>query len=183
MSLSRQVLSSPFDVEQRPRETSTQTQKGGNRIKVKENGGSSLIARNSTTEDSACSVNQQPGSISFDSRLIKNDSPRHIFANPIVTVKEQPQQHNSKDESKSRQDAKKRKDSTPPPVKGRQHISIQTDDYNDTDTVVSDNNFQEKLNTFSMEKLSIDATTEVKREVVEETASCNDEPQKGNVPP
>jgi len=87
------------------------------------------------------------------------------FANPIVTVKEQPQQHNSKDESKSRQDAKKRNVSTPPPVKGRAHMSIQTDGYNETDTVVSDNNFREKLSALSMEKLSIDAPTEVKREL------------------
>ena len=179
MSLSRQVLSSPFDVEQRPRETSTQT--GGNRIKVKENGSSLVAPGNNTTEDPACRVDQQSESISFDSRLIKNDSPHYIFANPIVTVKGQPQ--HSKDESKSRQDTKKRNDSTPPPVKGRQHISIQTDDYEDTDAVVSDNNFQAKLSALSMEKLSIDAPTEVKREVVEEIASCNDEPQKENVPP
>ena len=109
MSLSRQVLSSPFDVEQRPRETSTQ--KGGNRIKVKDK--SSLVVPTSI----ACSVNQQPESIILD---------QSIFANPVITVKGQPQQHSSKDESKS-QDAKKRNDSTPPPVKGRQHISIQTD--------------------------------------------------------
>ena len=124
MSLSRQVLSSPFDVEQRPRETTTQN--GGNRIKVKENG-SSLAAPRIDTKPKNFNLDQQPGSISFDNRLIKNDK----FANPIITVKGQPQQHSSKDESKSR-DVKKRKDSTPPPVKGRQHISIQTDDYNDS---------------------------------------------------
>jgi len=154
MSLSRQVLSSPFDVEQRSRETSTQN--GGNRIKVNEKGSSLVAPRIDTTEDAACSVDQQPGSISFDSRSIKND----IYANPVVTVKGQPQQHNGKDESKSRQDTKKRNDSTPPPVKGRAHMSIQTDDYNDADAVASDNNFQAKLSTLSMEKLSMDAPIE-----------------------
>ena len=170
MSLSRQVLSSPFDVEQRPRETSTQN--NGNRIKVKENGSSLVAPRIDTEHD--CSVDQQSESIVFDSRLIKND----VFANPIVTVKGQPRQ-----QSKSRQDTKKRNDSTPPPVKGRAHMSIQTDDYEDFDAVVSDNNFQAKLSTLSMEKLSIDAPTEVKGEVVEKIASCNDEPQKENAPP
>jgi len=102
------------------------------------------------------------------------------------TVKGHPQQH-SKDESKSR-DAKKRKDFTPPPVKGRQHISIQTDDYNynNTDTVVSDNNFQAKLSTLSMEKLSMDAPTEEGEEAKptgDAATSCNEEPQKENVPP
>lgn len=127
MLLSRQVLSSPFDVKQRPRERASTK---GNRVKVKEKG-SSLVAPRNVDDTEPDSVDQQPESTLFDSRLIKND----IFANPIVTVKGQPQQH--KDQSQSRQ---KKNDSTPPPVKGRAHISIQTDDYDDTDAIASKRN-------------------------------------------
>ena len=50
----------------------------------------------------------------------------------------------------------------------------------------SDNNFQAKLSTLSMKKLSIDTLTEEGEEAKptgDAATSCNDEPQKENVPP
>ena len=143
MSLSRQVLSSPFDAPQRPRtEASIQN---GDRKRVKE-GGSNLasnimvdtrvvrrsifnpsMVKNNSAEESST----EPGCILFDSRLIRGD----VFANPIVTVTGGQQ---SDDENQKRNDAcSRRAISTPPPVKGRHHAEVQTDDYPDMNETLS----------------------------------------------
>ena len=143
MSLSRQVLSSPFDAPQRPRTVASR--QSGDRKKVKEVGSGLLHAGNimsdtrvvrRSTFTAATSNNndeQQPGCVIFDSRLIKGD----VFANPVVTVKNQHQQGNNDDAKKIHQ-TRQRAISTPPPVKGRRHISIQTDDNAGGDTSVDD---------------------------------------------
>ena len=153
MSLSRQVLSSPFDAPQRPRTVASR--QSGDRKKVKE-GGSGLahagnimsdtrVVRRSTfiAATSKNNINnnttysggndKQPGCVIFDSRLIKGD----VFANPVVTVKNQHQQGNN-DDAKTIHQTRQRAISTPPPVKGRRHISIQTDDNAGGDTSVDD---------------------------------------------
>mmetsp|Transcript_2439 Transcript_2439/g.5152 ORF Transcript_2439/g.5152 Transcript_2439/m.5152 type:complete len:168 (-) Transcript_2439:363-866(-) len=147
MSLSRQVLSSPFDVQQRPRTAASR--QNGDRKRVKE-GGSSLANSNnmvdtrvirkstfnaSTAENTnAMESNEQSGCILFDSRLINGD----VFANPIVTVTGQQHSNgeNQKQASRGTSACGRRTMSTPPPVKGRCHISVQTD--GDTDTIEID---------------------------------------------
>ena len=145
MSLSRQVLSSPFDAPQRPRtEASIQN---GDRKRVKE-GGSNLasnimvdtrvvrrsifnpsMVKNNSAEESST----EPGCILFDSRLIRGD----VFANPIVTVTAGQQSQNH-DENQKRNDAfSRRAISTPPPVKGRHHAEVQTDEYPDMNETLS----------------------------------------------
>ena len=143
MSLSRQVLSSPFDTPQRPRTVASR--QSGDLKKVKEVGSGLLHAGNimsdtrvvrRSTFTAATSNNndeQQPGCVIFDSRLIKAD----VFANPVVTIKNQHHQGNNDDAKKIHQ-TRQRAISTPPPVKGRRHISIQTDDNAGGDTSVDD---------------------------------------------
>ncbi|KAL7536313.1 hypothetical protein ACHAXR_007076 [Thalassiosira sp. AJA248-18] len=140
MSFSRQVLSSPFDAPQRPRTAASR--QNGDRKRVKE-GGSSLannsnimvdtrVVRRTPTLFNASmalakkhdsnEMDQVSSCILFDSRLIKGD----VFANPIVTVTGN---HQGNDESqKEGNKSARRTISTPPPVKGRRHISVQTDD-------------------------------------------------------
>mmetsp|Transcript_7257 Transcript_7257/g.18036 ORF Transcript_7257/g.18036 Transcript_7257/m.18036 type:complete len:202 (+) Transcript_7257:156-761(+) len=149
MSLSRQVFSSPFDVPQRPRTAASR--QNGDRKRVKE-GGSSLatnsnimvdtrvvgpcVVRRSTLNGTTVKKNasehsnedQRPGCILFDSRLIRGD----VFANPIVTVTGQ--QHENKKRGRGTSAFGHRAMTTPPPVKGRRHVSVQTDDI-DTSTV------------------------------------------------
>lgn len=149
MSLSRQVLSSPFDAPQRPRTVASR--QSGDRKKVKEVGSGLLHAGNIMSDTrvvrrstfiAATSNNinnntnsggndKQPGCVIFDSRLIKGD----VFANPIVIVKNRHQQGNN-DDAKTINKNRQRTISTPPPVKGRRHISIQTDDNAGGDTSV-----------------------------------------------
>ena len=155
MSLSRQVLSSPFDAPQRPRTVASR--QSGDRKKVKEGGSGLLhagnimsdtrvvrrsmftaatsndINNNNNTDSGSSNDKQQPGCVIFDSRLIKGD----VFANPIVTIKNQHHQGNNDDAKKIHQ-TRQRAISTPPPVKGRMHISIQTDDNAGGDTYVDD---------------------------------------------
>ena len=88
---------------------------------------------NNDTTDSGSNDKQQPGCVIFDSRLIKGD----VFANPIVTVKNRHQQGNN-DDAKKIQQTRQRAISTPPPVKGRRHMSIQTDDNAGSDMSVDD---------------------------------------------
>mmetsp|Transcript_42309 Transcript_42309/g.76325 ORF Transcript_42309/g.76325 Transcript_42309/m.76325 type:complete len:187 (+) Transcript_42309:61-621(+) len=153
MSLSRQVLSSPFDVAQRPRTAACK--QNGDRKRVKE-GGSSLanskimvdtrvVRRNPFNPSRAKHDNvmqsdntdQQPGCILFDSRLIKGD----IFANPIVTVTgghECNDGENRKEaDSRGASACGRRAMSTPPPVKGRHHVSVQTDHFDMIDAGIS----------------------------------------------
>lgn len=136
MSLSRQVLSSPFDAPQRPRTAASR--QNGDRKRVKE-GGSSLatnnimvdtrIVRRSVLFDGSMAkgfencnddTDRKSGCILFDSRLTKGDK----FANPIVTVTD-PRQGSKGNDQKTRKSGPL---STPPPVKGRNHVSVQTDD-------------------------------------------------------
>lgn len=176
MSLSRQVLSSPFDAPQRPRTVASR--QSGDRKKVKEGGSGLLhagnimsdtrVVRRSTftaatsknninndTTDSGSNEEQQPGCVIFDSRLIKGD----VFANPIVTIKNQHHQGNNDDAKKIHQ-TRQRAISTPPPVKGRRHISIQTDDNAGGDTPVDDTRDETSRQTSacanSLEDLTID---------------------------
>ena len=152
MSLSRQVLSSPFDAPQRPRTVASR--QSGDRKKVKEVGSGLLhagnimsdtrVVRRSTfiaataknninNNTTYCGGNdKQPGCVIFDSRLIKGD----VFANPVVTVNQHQQGNN--DDAKTIHKNRQRAISTPPPVKGRRHISIQTDDNAGGDTSVDD---------------------------------------------
>ena len=138
--LSRQVLSSPFDVPQRPRSAASRQ---GDRKRVKEQGSTlkggqsannimvdSRVVRRSTlmvrnkNEVERSSGDKVPGCILFDSRLIKGD----IFANPIVTVT-----GGSPNKKQGRPSSSHghRVITTPPPVKGRRHVSVQTDEDED----------------------------------------------------
>lgn len=147
MSLSRQVLSSPFDVPQRPRTAASR--QNGDRKRVKEVGSTlansnimvdTRVVRRSTfnpflaknmndyvmEESSTDSADhQQPGCILFDSRLIKGE----VFANPIVTVSHL--QQGNDDQKRPKSACGIQTMPTPPPVKGRHHISVQTDDDKD----------------------------------------------------
>eukprot|EP01083_Nonionella_stella_P129432 392750_1 len=73
---------------------------------------------------------QNPGCILFDSRLIKGD----VFANPIVTVTGN--QHENRRQS-NRRSSGSRLVTTPPPVKGRKHVGVQTEGTGRIDVGVS----------------------------------------------
>lgn len=127
MSLSRQVLSSPFDVPPRPRAEASKDAKGGeSRIFFRQRILNPSTANTSENVTSAETEDQQPpGCILFDSRLIKGD----VFANPIVTVTGQ-LQCNADEKNEAGRGASergRRAVSTPPPVKGRHHVLVQTD--------------------------------------------------------
>lgn len=142
MSLSRQVLSSPFDVPQRPRTVASR--QNGDRKRVKE-GGSSLANSNiqprrstfNPSKNDDAMETDNTGCILFDSRLIKGD----IFASPIVTVTGQHQcndgENRKEADSRGASACGRRAMSTPPPVKGRHHVSVQTDHVDMIDAGIS----------------------------------------------
>ena len=124
--MSRQILSSPFDwdvhqkVEEDGSSVATSNIMVDTRVVRRRTFNASSIKN---AEDMKLST-EQP---SFDRRLIIGD----IFANPIITV-------TGKDAKKQTMKGPaacgQRTISTPPPVKGRHHVSVQTDD---TDTDIS----------------------------------------------
>ena len=124
--MSRQILSSPFDwdvhqkVEEDGSSVATSNIMVDTRVVRRRTFNASSIKN---AEDMKLST-EQP---SFDRRLIIGD----IFANPIITVTGKDAK---KQTMKGPAECGQRTISTPPPVKGRHHVSVQTDD---TDTDIS----------------------------------------------
>ena len=139
--MSRQIFSSPFDAPQRPRKATASHQRI-HHVRGKRCGGSISNLNNIMVDSRVVRLNtfhrtsenntnaklfrtQQPVTMQFDSRLIMDDT---IFANPIVTI--------SGEDADNKQQSVERKTagcggerpvtSTPSPVKGRRHISVQT---------------------------------------------------------
>ena len=148
--MSRQIFSSPFDAPQRPRKATASHQRI-HHVRGKRCGGSISNLNNIMVDSRVVRLNtfhrtsenntnaklfrtQQPVTMQFDSRLIMDD----IFANPIVTI-------SGEDADNEQQSVEKKKTgcggerpvtSTPPPVQGRRHMSVQT--VGDADRVDAD---------------------------------------------
>lgn len=138
--MSLQIFSSPFDAPQRPRiivesqqhhDSNRWLAKDGGCVKIKSNNimvDSRVVRLN--TLISASTKNNAIGSVTADNRLMTGD----IFANPIVTIP------GGEGVDVKLQGGKKQAahtPSTPPPVKGRCHISVQTED-EDNETINDD---------------------------------------------
>jgi len=141
MSASRQIFSSPFDAPQQPRRASTSQQNNENRGRVKDCGGHIVNSSNIMVDSRVIRLNtfhsarsngitakpdtqyKQHGAVLFDSRLGTGD----IFANPIVTIIGENDVEQSEEKQIAASGGERIKASTPPPVKGRCHTSVQTD--------------------------------------------------------
>lgn len=128
----RQILSSPFDwdvhsgdrkLEEDGRSVATSNIMVDTRVVRRR----TFNASSTKNDADAKFSTDQPGCIKFDSRLMSCD----IFANPIVTVTDE----DAKKQVKETPACGRRTVSTPPPVKGRRHISVQTVDDTDTSDV------------------------------------------------
>ena len=141
MSASRQIFSSPFDAPQQPRRASISQQNNETRRRVKDGGGHIVNSSNIMVDSRVIRLNtfhsarsngitakpdtqyKQHGAVLFDSRLGTGD----IFANPIVTIIGENDVEQSEEKQIAASGGERIKASTPPPVKGRCHTSVQTD--------------------------------------------------------
>lgn len=130
MSLSCQVLASPFDVLQRPRTASKQVGRAKGVHFQQSFRSKDCDASEKTNAESNNfhfpGINLQgpdSGCVIFDSRLMTGD----MFANPIVKVQRRPQQQEAPNPDDAAPPCSRSSLSTPPPVKGRHHASVQTD--------------------------------------------------------
>lgn len=129
MSISRRVISSPFDIPQQRRtpKNPTRIRTSYNGCKVRNRNSSNIMADtrvvrrsifNNSTQNNTGKGGFGTKYTTFDRRLVDYNS---MFANPIVKVT------GGKDASASERKKKVTPTSTPPPVKGRHHVCIQTD--------------------------------------------------------
>eukprot|EP00804_Cyclotella_cryptica_P025419 CCRYP_017197-RA/>CCRYP_017197-RA protein AED:0.16 eAED:0.16 QI:140/1/1/1/0.5/0.33/3/1414/256 len=158
MSLSRQVLSSPFDIPPKPRVTPSTTTQGKRTKASSRNRETSLGRCVSNIMSDSRVVRRSPFSpsfgkdnavlcenaqtnrgqcIMFDSRLLRDNE--SIFASPIVTVIEMDHTTNVNDENQARTTATKKRSKQPKSSKAHRHIHVQTDDH-----VAHDNMSREK---------------------------------------
>jgi hypothetical protein len=134
MSLSRQVLSSPFDVPQRKRPPDVPikvlTRYNGCKVRNRQHLNNIMVdtrvVRRSIfntpmAQNSGISgVDPSRPSVQFDRRLLGGRN--SVFANPIVIVT------GGGNEDAAAAAERKKKVCNPSPVKGRQHVCIQTDE-------------------------------------------------------
>ena len=125
-TMSRQILSSPFDwdVHQKVEEDGSSVATSNIMVDTRVVRRRTFNASSTKNAEDTKLSTEQP-CISFDRRLILGD----IFANPIITVTGEDAK---KQTMKRPAECGQRTISTPPPVKGRHHVSVQTDD---TDTI------------------------------------------------